>query len=228
MFGIVSGEIILRLVGVIDFPLYQKDETMGYIQQVDQAGSFLNKNDWEINQHHLFASHYEPAAGATFLIGDSVVWGGNPYRKEDRLCVILENKLASTIWCAAARSWFSWNEISYMERYPEVVANCDNLVWVFKSDDFSQPTKWKSELSHPTVTPLSALWYTGQKYLLPRLWKFVESESAVEVETLDLDQFLTTKSFIESLQKKKRKIVIVLWPSRKELENPHIQSLRKV
>jgi hypothetical protein len=220
LFGMVSGEIGRRLLGINDFPLYQKDETMGYIQKVDQAGSFLNKNEWAINDYHLFGSRYEPVQNSTFLIGDSIVWGGNPYRKEDRLCVMLENKLASTVWCAAAGSWSSWSEIGYMEQYPEVVASCERLVWVFNSEDFSQPTKWNSELTHPTGKPLSALYYTGQKYLLPRLWKLMGSKSAVEAEMVDLDQLLKTKTFIESLQKKKRKIVLVLWPSREELENP--------
>lgn len=73
------------------------------------------------------------------------------------------------VWSASAGSWSLPNEVEYMDRFPEVVAASDYLVWVLNTGDLGPPSRWASEITHPQHRPASALWYALKKYGWPRL-----------------------------------------------------------
>ncbi len=39
-----AAEILVRSIGILDFPIYQVDFDIGYLLQPNQSGAFLNKN----------------------------------------------------------------------------------------------------------------------------------------------------------------------------------------
>jgi lysophospholipase L1-like esterase len=51
-------------------------------------------------------------AGNILLIGDSIVWGGNPYKAGERLGARLQALLKDKVWTASAGSWSLQNEIT--------------------------------------------------------------------------------------------------------------------
>lgn len=223
---LLVAECAIRITGITDFPVYEKDLEIGYIQRANQEGTFLNRNSWRINQLHMFGDDFDISDRPyTLLLGDSVVWGGNPYRREDRLGVILEGIIGARVWSVAAGSWSSWSATAYMERYPEVTTNADQVVWVFNSGDFSEPTVWNSEATHPTRRPVVGLWYVINKYALRRL-SGRTTRSPSPQELIDEDQVGRVSRLIQGIAERGQCVVIVLWPSQRELVLHETRALR--
>jgi hypothetical protein len=215
---LILSEGSLRLLGVIDFPIYLKDSEMGYIQIPNQSGKYLNKNEWRINEFHFFGEKYDSKIHPSiFLIGDSIVWCGNPYLYQDRLCIKLENVSGLKVWSVGAGSWSSWSEIAFIKRFQNIVDNSEFLVWIFNSGDFNEPTTWQSQFTHPTYKPFSALVYIMGKFVLPQ--NLFGLKTTQESGNLNTNQIQNTISFIKKISEKKKKTLIVLWPSEDELLN---------
>lgn len=215
---LILSEASLRLLGIVDFPIYLKDSEMGYIQHANQSGKYLNKNEWRINDFHMFGEKYDSKIHPSiFLIGDSIVWCGNPYLYQDRLCIKLENVSGLKVWSVGAGSWSSWSEIAFIKRFQNIVDNSEFLVWIFNSGDFNEPTTWQSELTHPTHKPFSALAYVIGKFVLPQ--NLFGLKTTQESGNLNINQIQNTISFIKKISEKKKKTLIVLWPSEDELLN---------
>lgn len=211
-------EVSLRLLGIVDFPIYLKDSEMGYIQEPNQSGKYLNKNEWRINDFHMFGEKYDSKTyPSIFLIGDSIVWCGNPYLYQDRLCIKLEIVSGLKVWSVGSGSWSSWSEIAYIKRFQNIVDNSEFLVWIFNSGDFNEPTTWQSEFTHPTHMPFSALAYVIGKFVLPQ--NLFGSAKTQEDSVLNKSQIQNTLSFIQKISDKKKKMLILLWPSEDELLN---------
>ena len=48
-----GGELLVRSLGMVDFPLYEANALIGYIPAANQKGSFLNSHDWQFNEKHM-------------------------------------------------------------------------------------------------------------------------------------------------------------------------------
>ena len=169
---LVLSEVGLRLAGVTDFPVYDTDETIGYIPAPGQQGSFLNRNGWQVNERSMGSDAWEPNGQRdVLLLGDSVVWGGNPLNQPDKLGPVLQGKLPQwRVWSASAGSWSVLNQVAYLDRYADVQQEADVLVWVLNTADFAEKRSvWSSDATHPRSKPLSAVWHVAEKYLLPRV-----------------------------------------------------------
>ena len=169
--GFVASELVLRVMGVVDFPLYDANSTVGYIPAANQAGSFLNKNDFEFNEFHMGSGPFQPSDKTDILlIGDSLVYGGNKYASAERLGSQLQktvegNNASFSIWPISAGSWTLRNELAYINNNPAVTANIDWFVFVLNSGDFEGISSWRCEYTHPRKKPFSALWYVFNKYV---------------------------------------------------------------
>lgn len=166
--GVIVAEAGLRFAGFTDFPLYEADNRIGYIPAANQSGSFLNSRDFATNADHMgTADPFNPGPGLdVLLVGDSIVWGGNPYRASERLAPQLEAASDAKVWPISAGSWSLVNELNYLEDHPHVVGGSDRIVFVLNNADFGTPSSWRDPLTHPRQAPISALQYGLQKYVL--------------------------------------------------------------
>jgi hypothetical protein len=218
------SELGLRLTGILDFPTYLVDDRIGYLPRPNQAGSFLNRNRWQINEKSQGSEAWQPNLRPDLLlIGDSIVWGGNPIDQPDKLGPTLERHLPGIdVWSAAAGSWAVPNEIEYMDRFPEVVSASEYVVWILNSGDLGSRTQWSSELTHPQRHPPSALLYTFDKYLLPRLQaRFSMTAAQGPTATVEQTGYFNSETeaqFRDRLHQlsEHARVVVVLWPTRRE------------
>lgn len=171
--GLGGVELATRATGVVDFPLYEADDAIGYILAPDQSGTFLNKNSWNLNEKSINAGPWEPKGDRDILlVGDSLVWGGNPQDQGDRLGAQMEKILPDwAVWPISAGSWSVGNQLVYFERNPDVLEEGDIIVWVLNRGDLSAASQWTQESTHPRSRPASAFLYAFDKYVRPRVFK---------------------------------------------------------
>ncbi len=98
------------------------------------------------------------------LVGDSIVYGGNPLRQQDKIGPMLEAETGWQVWPISAGSWGMQNELAYLGRIPQAVRTSDVIVFVFNSGDFGDPSSWASEYTHPRSRPTSYLLYLAGKF----------------------------------------------------------------
>jgi hypothetical protein len=228
------GEAGLRWAGVTDFPVYETDDVIGYIPAPEQSGAFLNKNRWQINERSMGSGPWKPEGLRDLvLLGDSLVWGGNPLDQPDKLGPSLQVTLGDRwkVWSAAAGSWSVLNELAYLDRYPDVQQEADVLVWVLNTGDLAaQRSLWASDYTLPRSRPTSALAYVLGKYLLPRLGLFREPavNASPPAELISADTARFFKDRLAQLAATKR-VLVVLYPDQTELRQPtpHYQAFRQ-
>jgi hypothetical protein len=178
---LVLVEVGLRWAGVINFPVYSTDDQIGYIPAPQQSGVFMRKNHWLVNAQSMGTSAWAPNGDKdVLLLGDSLVWGGNPLDQPQKLGPQLEGMLPGwRVWPASAGSWAVLNEITYLTRHPEVVAEADQIVWILNTGDFINRTQWSSELTHPRSIPVSALAYVSEKYAFPYILGYIKKDADI-------------------------------------------------
>jgi hypothetical protein len=164
LIGVV--ELALRGAGTIDFPLYDANNHIGYIPKPSQHGSFLRVNDWEFNSLSMGAPAFSPTTSVdNLLIGDSIVFGGNPYRSTDRLGPQLSAELHETVWPISAGSWGLLNELTWLHDHPDAVTQIDRIIFLLNGGDFDSPSSWACEATHPRQYPPSAILSLFRKYV---------------------------------------------------------------
>ena len=161
--ALIAGEIAARLAGVGDFPLYIADEEVGYLPAPGQQGAFLGRNRWVFNEHSMGVGQaYAPRPDDILLVGDSLVLGGNMVDQPDKLGPRLEEATGCNVWPLAAGSWALRNELAALRRDPSFQIP-RTTVLVLNDGDFSAPSRWQSELTHPRERPGSVLAYAIRK-----------------------------------------------------------------
>lgn len=157
-----------RVAGMTDFPVYRADATIGYLPAPSQTGAFLRTNDWAFNSHSMgVAEEFAPGPQRdVVLIGDSVVFGGNPYRQAEKLGPQLQERLGQPVWPVGAGSWALRNALTYLKLNPDVVAGADAFVFVLNSGDFAQASSWPCDRTHPRARPAIASIYLLERYAL--------------------------------------------------------------
>lgn len=220
---LLSAEALVRVMGVVDFPLYQANAQVGYIPAVSQQGSFLNRNDWEFNSLHMGAPEFAPGPGIdVLLVGDSVVYGGNAYRQPDRLGPALQASLpvasseqrAARVWPIAAGSWALRNELAWLRQNPQVAQSVESVLFVLNNGDFDEASSWSCDATHPLTRPKVALWYLFNKYVYT-VEKCGSVPAELQVQPGNLEAEL--KAF---LAVNGSKTVFVLYPDKDEVRYP--------
>lgn len=206
---VIVGEGFARLSGLTDFPLYHADSRIGYIPAPSQSGSFMATNDWAFNEFSMGTPRPFAVSEATdiLLVGDSVVYGGNPYKQQDRLGPQLEAATGATVWPISAGSWGLQNELTWLADHSNVAKSVDHIVFVLNSGDYGLPSSWRSEESHPRYRPTSSLWYLVTKYLL----KPVTQDSPADLIVQPRDWRADFAAFAASVD---TPITVLLYPSR--------------
>lgn len=171
--SIVSAEVVLRCMGLLDFPLYNVDSQIGYLAKPNQSGLFLNRNYWTFNGQSMPTERrWNPMKGCNvLLVGNSIVMGGNPYDQSQKLTAQLERLIDTSIaiWPCAIGGWTNLNEIEYLRHHSDVANSADLVLWEYMQGGLSEITTWRGEVLFPTRFPVLATLYTYQKYVAPRL-----------------------------------------------------------
>jgi len=167
---VIALEMGARLPGAVDVPIYDADNVVGYVPAPNPSGSFLNRNDWVVNDRGMGgAQPWQDGPDDVLLVGDSIVWCGNSCALRDRLGPRVQEALegeGKTVWPISAGSWAVVNEANWLEANRDVLEAAETLVFVFNSGDFDAPSSWQSPLTHPRARPLSAVLYLVQKRLI--------------------------------------------------------------
>lgn len=209
---VLGAELALRLSGVLDFPLFTPGPPYGYIPSPSQSGAFMRRNDWVFNERSMgTARPFSPSSTLTdtLLVGDSIVSGGNPYRQAQRLGPQLEKRIGGHVWPISANSWSMANELTYIRVNPDVARSVDEIVFVTNSQDFVEPSVWRSQTTHPTHRPVSAIAYiVGKK--IPGTWP------PPKPAPLAADWAAFARSV-------KRPVYVVAYPTEAEAKSPELR-----
>lgn len=211
--ALVVGEISARVLGALNFPLYDVDNIIGYIPKSNQSGSFLNKNDWVFNDLHMGSRQFAPSAKMdVLLVGDSIVLGGNPLRQSERLASQMEVGTDLAVWPISAGSWSLSNELTYLRQHAEVVSAVDVIVFVLNTADLDNASVWTCELTHPRTRPTIALWYLFKRYVFG--FRECEKSVAPDLAVAHRDLLIDTKKFLNEAGKN---VIFILYPNKSEL-----------
>jgi len=155
-------ELGLRVAGLGEFPTYLKDNHFGYIPKPNQAGRFLQRNEWVFNDRSMGVATPWQASDRTdiLLVGNSIVLGGNAYNQPDKLAPLMQSQLRAScsVWPVAAGGWATVNEFRYLDRHPDVVSGADFFVWEYMAHQMGGLAQWSRPSVHPLQRPL---WLTG-------------------------------------------------------------------
>lgn len=228
----ILSELVIRLTGIGDFPIYQTDREIGYIPAPSQSGKFLHQNEWVYNKLSMGVAEEFPTdhSPQLLLMGDSIVQGGNPYRQNEKLGPQLQTLLEGQwkVWPVGAPSWGFLNQQEYLRRYPEVLRSIQGIIWIFNSGDFQDRSQWWSDATHPRQKPLFMSYYALNKYLLEKKFKFQFPELLFWVKGLQPPSSLPIDAkwedwenqfmHLQTLALKSK--VIVFYPDLQEFVNP--------
>lgn len=190
---LAGAELTTRILGLADVPLYDATPILGYVAKANQQGKFLN-NRWYINDRHMIDPRpFDPNAESVLVVGDSIVFGGNPFDQPQRVASLLQaSSPERAVYAVAAGSWGLANELAYLRTNPDVPAHASRILFVLNEEDFGQPTGWRCESFNPTHPPLSHLYWIARKYLAPEC--LLQTPAALQPAHTDLavelDRFL--------------------------------------
>jgi hypothetical protein len=162
-------ELGLRVAGLGEFPTYLKDNHFGYIPKPNQAGRFLQRNEWVFNDRSMGVATPWQASDRTdiLLVGNSIVLGGNAYNQSDKLAPLMQSQLRAScsVWPVAAGGWATVNSARYLQAHPDLIEKSDFFVWQFMTGQMDHASPWLGETRFPTSHPV---WATG--YVLRKFW----------------------------------------------------------
>jgi len=163
----VGLEIVVRLAGLGSFPVYVRDSAVGYYLMPNQHGVFLDRIHWFVNSDGFVNDRdFTDSHPSSLLVGDSIVYGGNPVDWDCRVGTLAGKYSRRATWVAAAGGWNLLNELAFLEQYRRIVGKVDRLIFVLNSGDFGEAGQWTGELAFPTRHPLSLFPYLIRRYLL--------------------------------------------------------------
>lgn len=180
-FVCLSAELFVRSTRFADYIRYIPDDSFGYCPSPNAAGLMRGRFDWRINAGGLRTDHDDAEVeDAIAVIGDSIVEGGSFVRQDQTLAYLIEDELNRAVYPIAAGGWTLSNEIEFLKKK----SNLDKfqiLVIVVNSDDLDGVNPWSSEITHPTFTPRSQLYYIVRRAFRPYIYQFFPAESPGEV-----------------------------------------------
>ncbi|MBB5350840.1 hypothetical protein HNR46_001074 [Haloferula luteola] len=217
--GAFLVEVAVRASGITSTVIYDTDKEIGYIPKGDQDGKFSNKAEWHVNSRNMSCSQewFPNGEKDLLLVGDSIVWGGNPIDQSEKLGDLLQGDFPSwKIWPISAGSWSVENPQIWMDRNPDILGEVDALIWIVNSGDLYTATQWESELTHPRSMPMWRSWYAYKRYVYPRI--FPKKKSPLKQLTSDKPILPeVAERWGRRIEKIDKPTLVVFYPNRSEL-----------
>lgn len=222
--GAAISEIAVRMLGMVDFPIYAKSDTVGYYLKPGQHGAFLNSNRWYVNKAGFNNdTPFHPTHPYTILAGDSVVYGGNPVDYADRIGTLTQAQTGSNVWVAAVGGWSLENELQYLKQRQAEVSNADTLVIQYDNGDLDGLAPWAGQMVQPIRQPVSAFRYEFLRYALPRIFHIkVASELPPIPSGVSASRGAWRQQFDDLLSYYHGPILIVLYPDQEAVTHPDL------
>lgn len=160
-----TAEIVLRMRGFGEFPLFTRDPASTYRMASNQAGAFRGRARWRFDRFGIRSDeNIETLAGRIVLLGDSVVEGGTKLDQSETLAALVATDSHAPVSAVACHGWALENELGALEAIPgwnQAMA----LVWVINSGDFDTVGMGESELSFPTRRPFWLLLFLLRRHI---------------------------------------------------------------
>lgn len=178
-----AAELTLRYLRYDEFPVYDVDAKIGYLPKPNQAGCFMGRYCWALNENSMLNEPWVPdREHGILVIGDSLVWGEVRMAPGDKLGACLQSLVGGRyrIWSVGAGGWSNLNEVEYLNRNTDVTRNIHGLVWIANAGDFSYRSLWASDYTHPRQRPPFLLGYLAGKMAIPRLKHFLPASFQIQ------------------------------------------------
>jgi len=218
------AEIAARVIGMDQFPIYRQDSEIKYFLAPNQRGDFLG-HDYYTNEIGLplpdtFDKNIHPSI---LLIGNSIIYGGNVFKQKEKLFTVLQDEMPAgqKLWPVALGGWTQVNEMAFLKRHDELIANADGFAWLYMSGGLTAATPWAGEYAFPTARPVCVSCYAVLRYgVIPLLPKLFPNELPIRgaVDPVQYENFIATIKSIQNNRHYKYRSIIWLYPIKTELE----------
>ena len=217
---LVVTEVVVRSAGLVDFPIYQVDDHVGYLPQPNQAGTLMHARHWVFNDRSMGIATPWKASDKTdiLLIGNSVVLGGTPYDQIDKIAPLMQSRLAAAcaVWPVATGGWSAVNALNFLERNPDLVDGTDFFVWEYMAHGLTRPTPWLGETKFPTRTPLWAGGYVVHKWFVE--WLAAPPPQGLATAATVADNYRRFDAMLARLSRADQPAgIVLLYPDRNQL-----------
>ena len=186
----VTAEVFARMVlGLGHPPLSMPHPTIEYMfkpnQSVRRFGNLFTTNRYGMRSADFPPQKSDPKEFRVLVVGDSVVNGGTLSDQSHIATALLQQRLQLkmhrpvVVGNISAGSWGPPNELAYLKQYGSLDA--DVIILVLSSSDYDDAPTFEPLTSdtHPTDTPISALWEGIIRYLPRYLGGSPPSDSGV-------------------------------------------------
>jgi len=243
--ALLTGELAARLVlGLGTPPLSIEHPSIEYMfkpnQDVSRFGNRILINEYGMRSESFPPQRRDSSEIRIMVFGDSVINGGSLTDHSDLATTLIAKELAQTkntkaiVGNISAGSWGPGNWLAYAKEYG--FFDADAVVLVLSSHDYADNPTFKSlnPNTHPTRAPVLALSEAFNRYLIPYsgnlltgMTREVFNGSTSEIWSVDaaaIQQVLVNlEEFLLLAQEEGRKVVMILHPTREEMQNQKMQ-----
>ena len=235
---VIIGEIIARFViGLGTPPLSIVHPTIEYMFKPNQDVRRFHKTHY-YNRFGMRSEDFESDRSNSnelriFVLGDSVLNGGNLTDQRDLATAIIDRELEATgqfdnvvVGNISAGSWGPGNQLAYVQEFG--LFDADIVVLVISSHDYFDVPTFDSLKpgTHPTSTPISAVAEGVQRYLpryipafgSPDAKNMLAKESDAETTSGDIRKLLQVATQLSS------RCIVVQYLSRGEIQTGQFES----
>lgn len=147
--AVLAGEVLVRVLGFSQFPLYAPDTAAGYRMKANQAGTFRRHARWVYDGNGMRSqAGADNLAGAVLLIGDSIVDGGSALDQDETIASQLAALSGRQVYPIAAPGWSLGNALGAL---PTIAGweQAEAVVLVLNAGDFDYRAEASSEFGFP-------------------------------------------------------------------------------
>lgn len=216
--ALAFAETAVRLLRINQFPLFITGGSELYRMAPNQSGRLHGRIGWRYDRHGMRSdADLTSLAGATILLGDSVVDGGALADQDDTVMAAFGRIVGQVPYPVASHGWSLANALEALRSLP-AWEHAEWLVCVVNAGDFDGYARAASPLSFPTRRPrLLVPWLLRRHFYRhpPRWWPWRTAYPVFRVDP-DFRAELVAR-FAEMAGHFQGRILIVYVPMRPEI-----------